>query len=111
MRIIILLLLIFAILVGCYNEPKYQGFLTKEEVLEMDPKADVFELDGKAYKANIDWINDEELTKDEQVGEITEGMATELPEGAKIYSTKERGDILIAEFDEIEKRYLLMLGE
>ena len=59
------------------------------------------------------------LTKDSQVGEIKtknetntdfeNEMSDKLPVGAKIYSAKERGDILIVEFDEHVLRYLAIV--
>ncbi|MFF2754384.1 hypothetical protein ACFVR1_11645 [Psychrobacillus sp. NPDC058041] len=61
------------------------------------------------YKADIDWVDEIPLTKNKLAGEITDvfsdisnknfndGMANKLPVGAKIYSAKERGDILIVE--------------
>ncbi|KYC89896.1 hypothetical protein B4102_3903 [Heyndrickxia sporothermodurans] len=36
-------------------------------------------------------------------------MANKLPIGAKIYSAKERGDILIAEYNGEEKYYLALV--
>ena len=59
----------------------------------------------------MQWIEEEKLTKGDVIGEITEGMSNHLPIGAKIISTLERGDILIVEYDEIENRYLLQVGE
>ena len=41
-----------------------------EEVLTMDPTADIFQYNDIIYKTNIDWVNELTLTKDIQVGEI-----------------------------------------
>src|SRR5699024_1599122 len=71
-----------------------------EEILTLDPEADIFQFDGVIYQTGIDWVEELALTKDEQVGEITaqndtdtdfeDGMANKLPVGAKIFSTKEK---------------------
>lgn len=51
----------------------------------------------------------ERLTKNEQVREILEGMATKLPIGRKIFSIKERQGVLMFEYDGIEKNYLAQI--
>lgn len=91
-----------------------------EEVLRLDSHADIFQWEGLIYKTNIDWVNEIELTKDELVGEIEEvydnnlnfkdGIANKLPIGAKIFSTKEREDILLVYYNGKTKKYLA-LGE
>ncbi|MDI2587949.1 hypothetical protein OR571_12685 [Psychrobacillus sp. NEAU-3TGS] len=91
-----------------------------EEVLRLDSHADIFQWEGLIYKTNIDWVNEIELTKDELVGEIEEvydnnlnfkdGIASKLPIGAKIFSTKEREDILLVYYKGKTKKYLA-LGE
>ena len=100
-------------MIGCVGRPGLNegGVLSKEQVLKQNPDADIFEFDGKVYKTGVDWIEKEELIKDDQIGEISEGMANKLPVGAKIFSTKERRDILLVEYDGNEKRYLLQVGE
>lgn len=110
---VLILFLILSMLNGCTGSPGQHlgGALSKEQVLKLNPDADIFELNGKVYKTNVDWIEEEELTKEKQIGEITEGMANKLPIGAKIFTTKERKDIFIVEYDGKEKRYLLQLGE
>lgn len=90
------------------------------EVLRLDKSADIFQWEGLIYQTKIDWVDETEVTKKELVGEIVEisssnkhfndGMANKLPIGAKVYSTKERGDILIVEYDGKRKKYL-GLGE
>ncbi|KAB8126010.1 hypothetical protein F9U64_20985 [Gracilibacillus oryzae] len=113
MRRYLIILFLPAILIGCISSPGQNegGLLTKEQVLKLSPVADMFEWDGKVYKSGIDWIEEEDLTKEKQLGEIGEGMATKLPVGAKIFAPEERRDILIVEHDGKEKRYLLQTGE
>jgi len=108
----ILLLMVF-ILVGCTGVPgeNSSGYLTKEQVLIENPEADYFEMNDKVYVTGIEWIGEVELTQHEFIGEIKDGMASDLPVGTKITAPKERRDILIVNDDGIEKRYLLMLGE
>ncbi|WP_099158831.1 hypothetical protein [Virgibacillus ndiopensis] len=110
---ILVLLLISSVLIGCSAIPGKNegGTLSKKQVLELNPDADLFELDGKVYKTGVDWIEEEELTKGEQIGEISNGMANKLPIGAKVFAPEERRDILIVEYDGKEKRYLLQVGE
>lgn len=45
------------------------------------------------------------------MGEILEGMATTFPIGAKIFSLKERQEILLIEYDGIEQNDLAQIGE
>ncbi|MFJ7971508.1 hypothetical protein [Psychrobacillus sp. NPDC096389] len=90
-----------------------------EEVLRLDPNADFFQWEGLIYQTNIDWVNEIELTKHELVGEIEEmydksnyfrdGMANKLPIGTKIFSTKERKDILLVEDEGKTKKYLALV--
>lgn len=111
MRFFLSIILVLFSVSGCSIEPKYQGYLTKDEVLEIDSNADLFLFEGHTYKTGITWVNEEELTKKEQVGKISAEMANKLPMGTKIYSTNERDDILIVEHNGKEKRYLVMIGE
>lgn len=110
---IFVLLLIPLILASCQTSPgkNYEGVLSKKQVLKLDPDADIFEFEDAVYKTGVSWIEEEELTKEKRIGEITEGMANKLPSRAKIYAPKERKDILIVEYDGKERRYLLQLGE
>ena len=107
---IIMLLSVF-LFAGCTGISEKQGYLTKAQVIKGNPEANYFEIDGKVYVTGIDWLEEVELTKHEVIGEIEDGMASNLPVGTKIYIPKERGDILIAEDNGIEIRYLLMMGE
>ncbi|SDM68126.1 hypothetical protein [Sediminibacillus halophilus] len=110
---ILILLLIPSILISCSSSPGKNegGTLSKNQVLKLNPDADLFVLDGKVYSTGIRWVEEEELTKGEQIGKISEGMASKLPIGAKIFAPEERRDILIVEYDGKEKRYLLQVGE
>lgn len=90
-----------------------------EEVLTLDPGADIFQYDGVIYKTNIDWVEEVSLTKDVQIGKIKtrndantdfkDEMSNKLPEGAKIFSAKERGDILIVESEGKISKYLAIV--
>ncbi|WP_054860328.1 hypothetical protein [Gracilibacillus sp. JCM 18860] len=117
MRLLLTFLLLFMVpitLLGCIQSPggeKEGGILSKEQVLKRDPEADLFEFNGKVYRTGIGWIEKKELTKGKRVGEISKWSATKLPVGATIYTTEERGDILIVEYDGMENRYLLQIGE
>lgn len=113
----VILCLTFTILIfslfGCGMSPgeKNGGVLSKEQVLKIDPDADLVEYAGAVYKAGIDWGDEMELTKDEQVAEVTEGMATHLDVGTPIFKAKERSDILVVMDGATEKRYLIQMGE
>lgn len=122
----ILLVLIALVVSGCSDTSKESKEITvtidtidAKEVLTLDTNADIFKYDGVIYKTNIEWVEELQLTKDIQIGEIkiknTENtdfkdeMSNKLPVGTKIYSTKERGDILIVEFEEETKKYLAIV--
>ncbi|MGG3738932.1 hypothetical protein [Aeribacillus pallidus] len=108
---------------GCSYEGKKNEVtidrIDAEEILKLDPDADIFQYDGVIYKTNIDWVQELSLTKDVQIGEIKsridantdfkDGMSNKLPVGAKIFSTKERGDILIVEFEGKILKYLAIV--
>lgn len=93
-----------------------------EEILTLDPKADIFQLDGVIYQTGIDWVEELTLTKGEQVGEVKtrndsdtdfeDGMSNKLPVGAKIFSTIEKeGPILLVELEgKLLKYYALLEG-
>jgi len=92
-----------------------------EEIIRLDRHADIFQWKDIIYQTNIDWVNELKLTKDKSVGEITalvskiskksfkNGTANNLPIGAKIYTTKEREDILIVEFNGKVSYYLAVV--
>jgi len=93
-----------------------------EEVLNLDPEADIFQFNDVIYTTGIDWVEEKDLTKNKQIGEIKEknedntnysnGTASKLSVGAKIYTTKEESDMfLIVELDgETKKYYALVEG-
>lgn len=90
-----------------------------EEVLALEPNANIFQYDNIIYKTHIDWVDELDVTKDEQIGAIKEinkeetnfknEMSNNLPVGAKIFSAKERGDVLIVEYEDITLKYLAIV--
>ena len=90
-----------------------------EEILRLDSTADIFQYEGVIYKTNIDWVEELTLTKGTQIGEIKkvskEGtdfkdwMSNKLPVGSKIFSAKERGDILLVEANGVIVKYLAIV--
>lgn len=88
---------------------------TIEEELENDATSDLFLKDGIVYKTGIDWVDDLTLTQDELIGEIQSQSSipskfinytsTILPIGSKIYSAKERNDLLIVQTTKGMKYY------
>lgn len=119
----VLIILTLFTITGCSNG----GETTKvtidsidvEEVLTLDPDANIFQYDGVIYKTNIDWVEEIPLTKDVQIGKIKtrndantdfkDEMSNILPVGAKIFSAKERGDILIVESEGETLKYLAIV--
>lgn len=108
---------------GCSNEGETTTVtidsIDAEEVLTLNPYADIFQFDGVIYETKIDWVEELSLTKDVQIGEIKakndtntdfeDEMSNKLPIGAKIFSAKERGDILIVESEGETKKYLALV--
>lgn len=108
---------------GCSNEGEVTTVtidsIDAEEVLTLDSDSDIFQYDGVIYKTNIDWVEELSLTKDVQIGEIKakndtntdfkDEMSNKLPVGAKIFSSKERGDILIVESEGKFKKYIAIV--
>ncbi len=82
------------------------GNPSAEEVLKDNPSANIFMYKDTIYNSGVSWVDELTLTKDTQVTEIIEqkskgkdfknGTANKLTKGTKIYSVKERQDILIA---------------
>lgn len=119
----ILITLALLMITGCSNgEETTKVFIDSidaEEVLSLDPDADIFQYDGVIYQTNIDWVEELSLTKKVQIGEIKtqndtntefkDDMANKLPVGAKIFSVKERGDILIVELEGESLKYLAIV--
>ena len=94
---------------------------TVEEMFELNTNIDIFLLDNIVYETNIEWVNELTLSKGDLKGvielntstpsEFTNLTANVLPIGTKIYTSNERGDILIAEHDnEIKYYYKLVEG-
>ncbi|AQU79582.1 hypothetical protein [Planococcus faecalis] len=132
MRILFLSLSVFILstTIGCSNSSITPETYTTQnpdakEILTLDPKADIFQLDGVIYQTGIEWVEELSLTKDEQVGEIKtrndtdtnfeDGMSNKLPVGAKIYSAEESdevaGPILLVESEgKLLKYYGLVEG-
>ncbi|MGE7666963.1 hypothetical protein ACQKMN_14740 [Ureibacillus composti] len=44
------------------------GNPTAQEILENDPKADIFQWNGTIYQTNIDWVNELVLSEGDFVG-------------------------------------------
>ncbi|MEK4567023.1 hypothetical protein MKX54_20305 [Alkalihalobacillus sp. FSL R5-0424] len=96
--------------------------ITAEERLTLDSEADILMFNGLIYETGIDWVDNLNLNTGEKVGEIEEtadegnynfqnGMASQLPVGAIIYSAEEREDVLIIDNDgEISYYYELVEG-
>src|SRR5690625_4875529 len=101
--------LLFSVLLtatGCSNQSQTITETSNpdaEEILTLDPGADIFQFEGIIYQTGIDWVEELTLTKGEQVGEIKvkndtdtnfeNEMANKLPVGAKIFSVKEKDEI------------------
>lgn len=124
-----LVMLVLLTAVGCsnsYNTGEIEVHQTEnpdaEEILSLDPEADLFQFDGVMYQTGIEWVEELTLTKGEQVGEIKtrndtdtdfeDDMSNKLPVGAKIFSTIEKeGPILLVESEgEILKYYAIVEG-
>jgi hypothetical protein len=119
------LLTISLIIVACTPETDYPtskepidyiGNPTAEEILSNNKDADIILINGIVYRnaEDIEWVNDLELTKGEEVGEVKKQTreasafenytASKLPVGTKIYESKR--DILIVIVHDREIRYL-----
>lgn len=121
--LVLISVLLFTI-IGCLNEGKTTtttetetfDSIDAEEVITLDPDADIFQFDGVIYKTNIEWVEDLTITKASQIGEIKtknekdtnfkNEVSNKLPVGTKIFSTKERDDILVVEVDGELRKYL-----
>lgn len=96
----------------------YIGSPTAYEILSKNKKEDIFLMNEVVYvnAEKIDWVKKKKLTLGNVVLEIvrqssdgedfTEGTATKLPVGTKIYKPIEKGDIYIAIVEGREIRYL-----
>jgi hypothetical protein len=117
---------IFAFIVsGCNNQVNENSIVeeignpTAEDILAENPDADIFMVNDVIYKnaEKIEWINEQELTLDNEVAEITKqttdsekfenGTATKLPVGTKIYElVAQTGDVYGVVIDGEEIYYL-----
>lgn len=95
------------------------GNPTPEEILSDDKDADIFLMDGTVYTnaKDIEWVNEEELTAGEKVGEIKSQTddseefenftASKLPAETDIYEPEEKkGPIYIIKLDGEEIPYM-----
>lgn len=119
----VMILLCFLSLAGCLDKTTTHVSISKNpsagDVLQED-NVDILQWDGVVYQTKIDWVDQLELTKDQIIGKITKvyeedsnhlienGMANKLPKGTKIYSTRERIDILMVEHQGKIKRYFAL---
>lgn len=118
----VLVILLNLFLFGCVEENQKITISSRppnvEEVLKLDIDADFFQWDDRIYQTGIEWVDQLDIEKGEQIGEIkaqstnpqkfSNGVATKLPIGAKIFSIKDRDDILLVVHDNNEKRYYLL---
>lgn len=106
----------FLLIISACTSTKTIGNPTAQDVLRMDPKANVIMYKDTIYSAGIPWVDELKLSKDIQVIiEITHqssngkafknGTANKLAVGTKIYRAKERNDILIAETEKGDIRF------
>ena len=89
------------------------------EILGLNSEADIFQWGDIIYTTNVEWVEKLELTKDEQIGEITKnstnpddfinGTANKLPVGAKIFSVKEDGGFLLVEYNQQLMKYMKLV--
>ncbi|MFB7157704.1 hypothetical protein [Lysinibacillus sp. NPDC056232] len=119
----LLIVVLFSLfLVGCNETGTVDTFTSKKpdaaESLRLNNQADIFQWEGNIFETEIEWIDELEINEDQYIGAIKynatkaedfkNGTANHLPIGAKIYSAKERDDILIVKYDDVVKRYLVL---
>ena len=119
----ILIVLSLFIISGCSDKEETATVtidsIDAEEVLTLNPEANILQHDGVVYETGIDWVEALSLTKDVQIGEIKiqngsnthfeDGMANKLPVGTKIYSAEEREDIVVVEINGEILKYLAIV--
>jgi len=123
MRTVFVLFIALFILTGC-TEVQERSLVrstgvTALEILDRDPAADIFQLDGVVYgnASEIDWVRQKTLTAGKKVGIVEQlyqagqpfedRTATRLPVGAEIFEPAEdAGHILIVKVEGKEIRYL-----
>lgn len=117
----IFLLFLTPSLIGCNsnNSSSIHGNVTgnptANEILSKNPNASIFMYSTVIYIAGVDWVDELQLSKDQYITEITkqsdngkdfvDGTANKLAIGTRIYSVKERNDILIAETENGDIRF------
>ncbi|MDQ0230138.1 hypothetical protein [Metabacillus malikii] len=114
---------ILFVVTGCTNQTETKTVtidnINAEEVLTLNPDANIFQYNGTIYQTNIDWVDELPLTKDNQISEIKtknedntdfiDGTANILPVGSKIFTAKERKDILLVETKGETLKYLAIV--
>jgi|SRR5690625_3425350 len=126
-RSLFLILFLSLVLVACGGndgsevEERTTHNPTPEEILSDDKDADIFVESNVVYMnaQNIEWVNEEEITAGEEIGEIKKQSdnseefedftATKLPVDTKIYEPEDDGIgglIYIVKTDDEEIRYL-----
>ncbi|CAM4364701.1 hypothetical protein [Paenibacillus typhae] len=95
------------------------GNPTANDVLSTNPDANIFMYQDIIYSAGINWVDELTLTKDKEITEVKEqrkdgkefrnGTANKLKAGTKIFSAKERNDIIIAETADGEVRFYSLI--
>jgi hypothetical protein len=119
--VLLLHLFLTLFLIGCESnnsskiQENYIGNPTADEVLTENPNANIFMFSDIIYNAGVPWVDELQLIKDQYITEITKqtdigrdfvnGTANKLNVGTKIYSVKERGNILIAETENGDIRF------
>lgn len=78
-----------------------------EEVFRLYENPDVIQWEGLVYVAGVEWVEELELTPEDEIGrttkqtneadEFTDGAANLLPLGTPLYSAQERGGVLLVE--------------
>ncbi|GJI60483.1 MULTISPECIES: hypothetical protein [Bacillus] len=100
------MLLLATSLCACQSVQQFESKPpSAEELLALDPQADLFQWEETIYETNIDWTKSLNVTKNQQVGVIQKtatthfehGTASRLKKGTPIYSVEEREDLLIIE--------------
>lgn len=101
-----------------HKENITKGNPTVADILLDNTDADILLLNGIVYKNAVDiaWVNEEDLTLGKEVAvikkqtkdaeEFTDGVATKLNVGTKIYKSVGNGNIYIAVVKGKEIRYL-----
>ena len=122
-RLSLNLILISMLLNACVTEfeSKQQVFQTANPTVEdiLTEDNDIFLWDSTVYLTDIEWVNELILTENKLLGTITHsstdasafinGTANKLSIGSEIYSTNERGDILIVKSGNSSKYYLKLV--